>query len=116
MRKLVAVLVAALFTSVTGLAYAADQATPSDQTQPQKPAQKKKKPAKKPAQPSSSAVEAGGQTTGQAGRGAPAANTGAAAVTEGGTQPGRGTPTGTAAPGGAVQAVPPKGPGRGDNQ
>ena len=82
MRKLVAVLVAALFTSVTGLAYAADQATPSDQTQPQKPAKKKKKkPAKKPAQPSSSAVEAGGQTTGQAGRGAPAANTGAAAVT-----------------------------------
>jgi hypothetical protein len=51
----------------------------------------------------------------QSGRGDPQSS-GTGAVEQGGNAPGRGDPTGTAAPGGAVTSPTPTGPGRGDNR
>jgi hypothetical protein len=107
MRRLVAILVAALFSAVTFSVFAADQSTQGTQTQPQKHAKKKKsKPAgvSQSANPMDKSGQGAAQSSGTGGvqAGAPAAQ-------------GRGTPTG-AAGGGAVTSPTPKGPGRADNQ
>ena len=115
MRRLLPTLVAAMFAAVTFWAYGADQPATGEQAQPQKQAKKKKKKtAKKPAQPGSSSVQTGGN---QPGRGTPYGTAApGGAVKAGGNEPGRGTPSGTAAPGGAVQVAPQQGAGRGSNQ
>jgi hypothetical protein len=51
----------------------------------------------------------------QSGQGDPQSS-GTGAVEQGGNAPGRGDPTGTAAPGGVVTSPTPTGPGRSDNQ
>ena len=66
MRKLIAVVIAALFTAVTFSAYAADPAPAGDASKTTKPAKKKKK--SNPGA-SSGAVQQGATTTGTAGRG-----------------------------------------------
>jgi len=111
MRKLLATLVAAIFAAVTFVAYGADQPASGEQAQPQKPAKQSKKKQKHAKKKQSQGVEAGGETT-SAGRGSTAPSAGKGAVEQGGTQPGRGTPTGTAAPGGAVTTTPQTAPGR----
>ena len=102
MLRPVAILIAALFSTVTSLAYAADQ----DPQGEQKEAMKKKSP---PVEQGAPAGDGRGDPTGAAAggavqQGAPAAE-------------GRGDPTGApAAAGGAVTSPTPTGPGRADNQ
>jgi hypothetical protein len=109
MRRLLAILVAALFSAVTYSAYAADQSTQGTQPAPQKHSKKKKQ--KSPAvSQSANPMDKSGQGTAQS-SGAGNVQAGAPAAE------GRGTPTGApAAGGGAVTSPTPKGAGRADNQ
>jgi hypothetical protein len=107
MRRLIPILVAALFSAVTFSAYAIDQGTQGNPPAPQKHAKKKKKSKAPTVQQGAPAAEGRGTPGGAAAggamqQGAPAAE-------------GRGTPGGAAA-GGAVTSPTPKGPGRSDNQ
>ena len=61
------------------------------------------------------AVEQTANPMDKSGQGDPQSS-GTGNVEQGGNAPGRGDPTGTAAPGGDVTSPTPKGPGRGDNQ
>jgi hypothetical protein len=110
MRRLVAILMAALFSAVTFSAYAIDQGTQGNPPAPQKHAKKKKKShppgVSQSANPMDKSGQGGAQSSGAGGvqAGAPAAQ-------------GRGTPTGAPAAGGGAVATPtPKGAGRSDNQ
>jgi len=105
MRKLLVAALTALFATVTISAYAAD-----DTAQPptQKHAKKKKK-SKTPG------VSQSANPMDKSGQGAPQSS-GVGGVQAGGNEPGRGAPTGTAAPGGGVATPMPKGAGRSDNQ
>jgi hypothetical protein len=107
MRRLIAILVAGLFSAVVFSAYAADTATPT--TPPAKHAKKKKHKSSGVSQ-SANPMDKSGQGTAQSSgtggvqAGAPAAQ-------------GRGTPSGAAAAGGGgVTSPTPKGAGRADNQ
>ena len=95
MRKLLLVPLTALFAAATFSAHSADQT----------------------AQPATTAppVQQSGKTSDESGRGAPQSS-GTGTVEQGGNAPGRGDPTGTTPPGGAVTSPTPTGPGRGDNQ
>jgi hypothetical protein len=102
MLRPVAILIAALFSTVTFAAYAADEDTQGEQKEAMK-----KKSQSPPVEQGAPAAEGRGDPTGAAAggavqQGAPAAE-------------GRGDPTG-AATGGAVTSPTPTGPGRGDNQ
>ena len=107
MRRLVAILVAALFSAVTFSAYAAD--TTTQNAPPAKHAKKKKHKStgvQSSANPMDKSGQGAAQSSGTGGvqAGAPAAQ-------------GRGTPSGAAAAGGgAVTSPTPKGAGRADNQ
>jgi hypothetical protein len=104
MLRPVAILIAALFSTVTTVAYAADQDTQGEQ----KEAMKKKY--------ESPTVEQGAPAA--EGRGDPTGAAAGGAVQQGApAAEGRGDPTGApAAGGGAVTSPTPTGPGRGDNQ
>src|SRR5262245_15772990 len=110
MRRLVAVLMAALFSTITFAAYAADQDTQGTQPAPQKQAKKKKK-------SQAPTVQQSGNPMDQSGRGAPQ-STGTGGVQQGApAAQGRGDPTGAAAGGGGgVTSPTPAGPGRANNQ
>jgi hypothetical protein len=105
MRKLLIALLTAAFATVTIAAYAADNTT---QPPTQKHAKKKKK-SKTPG------VSQSANPMDKSGQGAPQSS-GTGGVQAGGNEPGRGAPTGTAAPGGAISTPLPKGAGRSDNQ
>ncbi len=107
MRRFIPALVAALFAAVTFSAYAIDQGTQGNPPPPQKHVKKKKH--------KSPTVQQSANPMDKSGQGAPQSS-GTGAVTVGGNAPGRGDPTGTAAPGGAVTSPTPKGAGRADNQ
>jgi hypothetical protein len=106
MRRLIAIMVAALFSAVAFSAYAQDAST----TQPPAKHAKKKKHKSSGVSQSANPMDKSGQGaaqssgTGGVQAGAPAAQ-------------GRGTPSGaTAAGGGGVSSPTPKGAGRADNQ
>lgn len=106
MRRLVAIVIAALFSAVTFSAYAADPAAPDATTQKQ--AKKKKK---------SSGVSSKGHKMDKSGQGAPS-STGAGGVKAGGesvSQPGRADPTVGKGAGG-VTSAPSNAPGRSDSK
>lgn len=112
MRKLISIVVAALFAAVTFSAYAADPAPAGDASKTTKPTTKKKK--KSTSSSSSGAVKQGATSTGTAGRGdTPGAASGGAVTTVPTTGAARGDNTGAAA-GGAVNTAPQSGPARGD--
>ena len=104
MLRPVAILIAALFSTVTSAAYAADEDTQGEQ----KEAMKKKS--------QSPTVEQGAPAA--EGRGDPTGAAAGGAVEQGApAADGRGDPTGApAATGGAVTSPTPTGPGRADNQ
>ena len=105
MRRLVAILLAALFSAATVSVYAADDGTQS--TQPQKHAKKKKK-------SKAQGVEQGAPAA--QGRGTPSGSATGGAIQQGApAAEGRGTPTG-AATGGGVTSPTPTGAGRANNQ
>jgi hypothetical protein len=106
MRRLIAILVAALFSAVAFSAYAQDTSTTHP---PAKHAKKKKH--------KSSGVSQSANPMDKSGQGA-AQSSGAGGVQAGApAAQGRGTPSGAAAAGGgAVTSPTPKGAGRADNQ
>jgi hypothetical protein len=107
MRRLVAILVAALFSAVTFSVYAADQSTQGT-TQPQKPAKKKKH--KSGVSQSANPMDKSGQGTAQ--------SSGAGGVKAGGesvSQPGRADPKATQGAGG-ISSPTPTGAGRANTQ
>jgi len=105
MRRLIAILMVALFSAASVAVYAADQST---QPAPQKQHTKKKKHKSSSVQQSANPMDKSGQGaaqssgTGGVQAGAPAAQ-------------GRGTPSGAAA-GGGVSSPTPQGAGRANNQ
>jgi hypothetical protein len=102
MLRPTAILIAALFSTVTSVAYAAEQDTQGEQ----KEAMKKKS--------DSPTLEQGAPAA--EGRGDPTGAAAGGAVQQGApAAEGRGDPTGAAA-GGAVTSPTPTGPGRADNQ
>jgi hypothetical protein len=107
MRRLVAILAAAVFSAVTFSVYAADQSTQG--TQPQKPAKKKKHKSTGVSQ-SANPMDKSGQGTAQ--------SSGTGAVKAGGesvNQPGRADPKATQGAGG-ISSPTPTGAGRANNQ
>jgi len=110
MRRLVAILVAALFSTVTFAAYAADDSTQGTQPAPQKQAKKKKKSKSPTVSQTANPMDKSGQgAAGNSGKGGVQAGAPAAE--------GRATPGGApAAGGGGVSSPTPKGAGRSDNQ
>ena len=108
MRRLIPILVAAMFSAVTFSAYAIDKGTQGNPPPPQKHAKKKKH--------KSPTVQQGAPQA--QGRGDPSGAAAGGGVQQGApAAQGRGTPTGApAAGGGAVTSPTPKGAGRADNQ
>ena len=109
MRRLVAILVAALFSAVTFSAYAIDQGTQGNPPAPQKHAKKKKH--------KSATVQQSANPMDKSGQGA-AQSSGTGSVKAGGesvNQPGRADPTASKG-GGAVTSPTPTGAGRANSQ
>ena len=109
MRRLIPILVAAMFSAVTFSAYAIDKGTQGNPPPPQQKHAKKKKKAKPIVQQGIPAEQGRDTPSGQVAPGGGGLVQGAPAAH------GRGTPTGTPA-GGAVTSPTPKGAGRADNQ
>jgi len=96
MRRLLSALSTAVLTTVTFSTFAADQATQQGQS-------------------ATPTVQQTANPMDQSGQGDPQSS-GTGDVQQGGNAPGRGDPTGTAAPGGTITSPTPTGPGRADNQ